>query len=497
MGLNFLRSKDSVYERAVQETAFDADILFVDPTVLEKKLKDFGADAKTLASSAEVKAFLSTLTDEQKAELGETYQQHLEDQLPGTAQAMLENFSDIDNYTDLATDALTRGPAAISNVEINGNQYGIVYKPNEAFDTKNDIVNTFLSGNTHSESSESQTAIDLSPEEIENIVDNMPGSNREWVSTIGYHEGNHIFTRSFEVQPNIGNPASTLASEASADRAAYYQATYRNDSDVALAFRDLRALSGNDPSHATGPLMDSGDPASYLHLRAASDYQGIMLGAVDNKYDFDAHEGSATNAQELLREDPDAFFETLNGHMEEIRGNVLDEYNQNPQEYETTMVVVGQIYTDYMNDFEDAYRRRVLGEDVPERMTSTQLIPQELEHQHYRDIDQSFGIGHPKYTPDEPDNIIGSTQEIDYEEGPNGTPYTTNVSGIETGEPTVDFETGVSVNGTSMPNVFGQSAAPATENITVVDPTQSEISAETPAMITPQTEVAVATGARL
>ncbi len=638
MGFNFLRSIDENYRRSVEETApEDANIIFVDPTVLEEKLEEFGATGDILNSQPRLTEFLDNLSYEQTEELGEVLRDHMEGQVPGSMDTFK---SDLGEYSDRSTAerVLLQGPAATYQPsDIDGTEYSFVILPQEYVDSKPDIVNTAL-GQVDELTPEDRATVEsaaegnfilFNAEEVEEIIDNMPGSNREWIRFIGYHEGEHIEQ---DVDPTT---LGSFGAEAEADSGAGLEAGADGDADITLAWKDMRALNGVDAGHAISPLLDSGDQTTTLHLEAAQNYQATMLGIVEANYDFEAHEGDATTARELLREDPEAFFSTLNTEVETTNAQLVAALNEDPESYEARGMVVGaQIYTDYMNDFEDAYRRRVLDQDIPERTTSTQLIPQQIEDEYYNDLEVENEIDlinkglelnarsmdlrvfndfdfeayegeatnqfelkdenpetyfahqrdfvdnmrteaveayeqdpshenmrglivaqyastlisngynydlleHDPTTNDselmdydplvtqeqvrgyleeqqsrqaaeraeletsEPEqtegteNIIQVGPQIDYEEGPNGTPYTTEVSGIETGEPTVDFETGVSVNGTPMPNVFGQSAAPTPENITVVDPTQPDVAAETPAMIPPQTEVTVTTGARL
>lgn len=639
---DYIRSKDDNYRRAVEETApEDANIIYIDPSVLEEKLEEFGADSEILNSQPRLAEFLDNLSNEQKAELGQTLRDHMESQVPGSTDADLSKLA----LGKAAIEVLLTGPLATSQPkDINGTEYSFVGMPQEYVDTKSDIVNTALGG-MDDLTAEDQARIEAAAEgnfilfnadEVETIIDNMPGSDREWVRFIGFHEGEHI------EQEKDPTTLGSFAAEAEADRRAAMEATLDGDADVALAWKDMRALNGIDSIHAISPLLDSGDPASTLHMNAAENYQSAMLDIVQSNYDFENHEGSATTARELLRENPEAFFSTLNAQVEATNAQAVAEFNQNPESYEARgLVVAAQIYTDYMNDFEDAYRRRVLDQDIPERATSLQLIPQEIENEYYKQLEyeneldlinrgmelnarsislrvfdefdfesyegeatsqfsledenpavyfahqreyvqtlrseaveayeqnpshenmRALIVAHyasdkiaedhnidlermlednpdmpPPATPMELDPLVteeqirsyleeqqrrqaeaqphmtqeenpdvpavGETQEImrpateiEYQQGPNGSPYTTSVNGLQPGQPSVDFDAGMSVNGTSMPDVFGQSAAPAPENITVINPTAPEVATETPAMIPPQAQSAYTAEARL
>ncbi len=82
---------------------------------------------------------------------------------------------------------------------------------------------------------------------------------------------------------------------------------------------------------------------------------------------------------------------------------------------------------------------------------------------------------------------MGSLIEIDsgnsYQQGINGTPYTTQVIIAESGKPDVDFEKGVTVAGLPVGDFFAKNAAPATEDIKLVDaiaPKTADITINTP-----------------
>lgn len=59
--------------------------------------------------------------------------------------------------------------------------------------------------------------------------------------------------------------------------------------------------------------------------------------------------------------------------------------------------------------------------------------------------------------------------QIDYEVGVNGTAYTAQVSGLEQGVPLVDFDTGVTIAGVPVENVFAQASNPDPSDIMLID----------------------------
>lgn len=65
---------------------------------------------------------------------------------------------------------------------------------------------------------------------------------------------------------------------------------------------------------------------------------------------------------------------------------------------------------------------------------------------------------------------VREARVIDYQDGIDGTAYTTMVSGLQAGEPEVDFENGVRVSDVGIDQVFGFSALPPNDAVTVIDP---------------------------
>lgn len=65
---------------------------------------------------------------------------------------------------------------------------------------------------------------------------------------------------------------------------------------------------------------------------------------------------------------------------------------------------------------------------------------------------------------------VREARVIDYQDGIDGTAYTTMVSGLQAGEPDVDFESGVRVSGVDIGQVFGYCALPPNDAVTVIDP---------------------------
>tara|TARA_R110002095_G_scaffold50733_6_gene44466 strand:- start:3494 stop:5257 length:1764 start_codon:yes stop_codon:yes gene_type:complete len=270
---------------------------------------------------------------------------------------------------EMAMSIFYAGPATLDNIHVNGEQYAFAILPVEFFDSKEKIINTFLGNSGYSE------------DEIKTIRESMPGTDKDWAKIIGYHEGAHIDGK------DIGDTlAEKLGEEVHSDRIAMARATEDGLGDVALALKDLRALSNpiSDTVHATSGLLNTDDSVSSLHFEVARTYRQGMLSEVNEKFDFESYAGTARTARDLLRENPEAFFEAVHKGIDELKANALEEYNKDPSSYDARGHVVGtQIMADYINSFEGAHRRRALGQtDFPDN-APVQLIPQAVEDEYY------------------------------------------------------------------------------------------------------------------
>lgn len=374
----FRGSNEVAYEDAVEEVA-EVPVTFIDPDLFKDALKSVGIDYSSLDTVDAVEEAFGNLSSEERTSLNEAMakalEKHLESELPGSTKALLGNLSkkleeEIDTE-DLATFVFGGGPRAFDGVMVDGEKHGFVVLPAEFMDTKDKVVGVFLRD-------------EYDDDVLESIKKNMPGSNAEWGKVIGYHEGKHLdgFDQS-------ANKVAVLEGEVRADRRAIAELIADGDADVALAFKDLRALSinENDTTHATSALLNSGDQASALHLQVAEMYKEAMFSEVEETFDWESYEGEAIDAEELLKEDPDAFFEVVNKGLKELKTEAMADYDKAPTSYEAIGGVVGaQIFTDYIRDFEGAYRRRALGQsDFPDN-EPTQLIPQSVEDEFYADL---------------------------------------------------------------------------------------------------------------
>ncbi len=380
----FRGSNEVAYEDAVEEVS-EVPVIFIDPDLFKNALKSVGIDYSSLDTVDAVKEAFDNLSSEEETRVGEAmakaFEEHLENELPGSTKALLDNLSkkygEKLDVEDLAIQIFSGGPRAFDGVMVDGKKYGFAVLPAEFFDTKDKVVDAFLRGK-------------YDDDVLESIKKNMSGSNAEWGKVIGYHEGKHL-----DGFDQTANNVAILEGEVRADRRAIIEMIADGDADVALAFKDLRALSANDidTTHATSALLNSGDQASTLHLEIAEMYKDAMFFEVDETFDWESYEGEAIDAEELFKENPDTFFKAVNKGLDELKIEAMADYDKDPTSYEAIGGVVGaQIFTDYIKDFEGAYRRRALGQsDFPDNQP-TQLIPQSVEDEFYADLKHENAI---------------------------------------------------------------------------------------------------------
>ena len=362
------------------------------------------------------------LTAEDPDKLVEQLVKQMERQMPGSSDLLLQYLKETEGEDSTMHDVITEiqdsgGPAG-TGITVGDTKFGIMIKPPSNLDTKEELINSFLHN--------------YPPEIREAIIENMPGNDRDWNRIVGGHEGEHANSH-----VDSEDPVITLRGETRADAAAMEQETLNGRPDMAAALRDLRHLSAgeDDPEHSTGILINSGDTPSAIHIYAAEEYKELIGEALYDNFDWDAYEGEATSSNELLLESPEIFFQEMQIHIHALKAGVLanavedeaderfdwdsyegdaydmeDLFTENPELYEQEVkiyaeklltmkengekpdlddinyIVTAQTVIDYSKNFEAAYRRRALGQNVPEHQP-TQIIPQEIEQDHYTELD--------------------------------------------------------------------------------------------------------------
>ena len=354
------RVNEASYKLGVEEVAQDP-VIYVDPDRINRGR--IGPPGKNIA--------LSRTAPER------TLRHQLEGQVEGSSNALLDRFTDggteKGTLRQLAKELRTHGPAALSDVNVNNQDFGFAIIPRHNIDTKKDLVTAFTK---HGD-------LEFDRADRRAILENMPGTDAQWMRAIGNHEGAHLNN-----PEDTDTYLETLIEETRADRVAIALLKERGEDDIALAYKDLRALSSRvDPTHSSAPLLGSNDAVTAMHLETAWDHRENTDDAVEQNFDWDSYTGDAETPTELLDEDPDAYFATANTALSQTVAEIMTEYHEDPTSMDAQKAVIeAQIMTDYMNAFEDAYKRRVLGRDIPER-APTQLITQEQEDAYFAEVE--------------------------------------------------------------------------------------------------------------
>ncbi len=342
-------SREDAYRLGVTEVNKDDPTIFIDPDKI--RIRPPGPPGKRIGSP--------------DSAAGQSLERQIERQANGGTRALHDTYYEDEDEPksvgQMARSLKNYGPAAMADLNVNGRDHGMAIIPDHSFDSKKEIVFEFTDHFDRSTRKE--------------ILENMPGTNHDWMRLIGNHEGAHAAG-----QEHGDSYLDTLIEETRADRITRDKLLERGQDDLALAFKDLRALAGRvDPTHSSAPLTNSTDPVTDIHLETAWEFRENADEAVDDNFDWDSYQGDAEDAQELLKENPEAYFATAQEQLDVYEAEIMAQYQESPENLDHQRAVIeAQIIIGYHKNFEDAYRRRVMGEDLPER-APIQIITQEQE----------------------------------------------------------------------------------------------------------------------
>lgn len=194
------------------------------------------------------------------------------------------------------------------------------------------------------------------------IRENFTADPAEHAKRLGAHEAQHC-------DGNAG-----LDGESQADQESYENIT----PDASLEYRDFRALTAMyDAGHASNPIVMGNQPSggTLIEFQVGALHSGVSrvfdslvedYMGVDNKThssDWDINKYSAA--------------------VDEMKADLINSTNAMPDGSEKTeALIVAEATINYAEDYEDAYRRRVLGENVPER-TPVELVSMENKEAFY------------------------------------------------------------------------------------------------------------------
>ena len=348
------KTREDAYKQGVHE-AYGHNVVFIDPDKIS--MRRTGPPHRSLFQRREINP--------------NSLERQMDRQVEGAADAFLsemrEKVSPEITMRDLAEAARSQredGPAAINDIEINSSEHGIVYLPSRRLDTKEEVLRWF-----------SDEEFDKG--DLRTLIGNMPGTHEQWMRFIGNHEGAHL-----KPHAPSSNGLETLIEESRADRVATDLAKSRGEDHIALAFQDLRALTGHESgTHNTSALMDRPeDLVTFAHYYVVNNHRDYINLEIQNNIDWLTYPGDATNAEELLEEHPETYFAYAALHLHDAREKLETRHN-NPMDLQAATINL-QTLINAHEIYEDAYRRRIMGQDIPEREL-TQLISFEDERAYY------------------------------------------------------------------------------------------------------------------
>lgn len=197
-------------------------------------------------------------------------------------------------------------------------------------------------------------------------------------------------------------------------------------------------------------------------------------------FDWDDYTGEATEPLELRGENPAMYFDVKQKYLDELKDQAIAQHTENPtpeamqnlieaQIHMNQHIVDMQVYWEF--DAEEPYKG--------EELKPVELIPEEDVEAFYMErnarkeqpeSEQKLESKPPESGENHKGSDLSAQGSKGYEDGVNGSAYTAQVSGLEQGEPTVDFKEGtIKLGDTTMGDVFAQSTNPDSNNVTLVD----------------------------
>lgn len=187
--------------------------------------------------------------------------------------------------------------------------------------------------------------------DAESIEKNFKGNIKDYGRFTGGHEGEHCNGI------NSDHPADRLMLETHADESGYANIDTTTKQEL-MDYRSLASFYG-DIKHATTPLLNGNHPetgraeVAELHIGAARIYGDLVRDYLDG-----------AKLGETLEQTPEKYFEAASEMTADLAA-AAENMPDAPEKLK--QIVLAEAITNYTNDFEDAYRRRILGQDAPVR----------------------------------------------------------------------------------------------------------------------------------
>ncbi len=324
------------YRDGVLQTSGDMPVIFIDTN---------NFDGLNVDIPNNVTAETADITDEHVLQL----RAQLNEGAPG-----LGNVFDDDSMRILTQLYVNDGPRALS-VDHEGQRYCMVGDLHESIDQKDELIPL------------------MAHEALENIQP-IPGTEEEWQTLVGRHEGSHCDDPS-EIEGEISLNSEDervlhmLNTETEADRMALDVTDGSVSPEVLDAYKDYRGIvvgdQHDDFDHATGPFLDNPEssPLTQDHVEGARASVDAMISGVASELGISQDDALAMRSQ-----DPEQFVSTLETLVQ--RGDFKDGQ-------------VNEHVNTFVEDYVDAYRDRVLetgntptySDEEPDATTPTETAP--------------------------------------------------------------------------------------------------------------------------
>ena len=200
--------------------------------------------------------------------------------------------------------------------------------------------------------------------DVKDIRKNFTAAPEEHAKRTGAHEGQHC------------DGTSGLHGEVYADKESYEHISPA----AGLEYRDYRAITAMyDAGHATNPIVMGDQPTGSRSMDAKV---GALHSGVSRVFDSVVEDYMGVDNESTHSSDWD--MDKYAAATEAMKTDLINSANAMPNGPEKTeALIVAEATINYAEDYQDAYRRRVLGEDVPERK-QVELVSKDDKTEFYK-----------------------------------------------------------------------------------------------------------------
>ena len=313
--------------------------------------------------------------DKQPIEIGpwtlgdpeESLRRQMEKQVPGSFDAMKKALPDGD-VAEFAKHLRQQGPAALGTpFEVcNGEKvivctkHDVVVLPSDQWDNLKDVANTWFPEPIFDD------------ENRRNFIANFDGDINRFLEIVAKHESNHVTKNQ---KSTTSYKFDSFKEEIEGDIAGLKGV----DPKLRQDFIDMRnVVSICDTVHAGGMLIQNGEEPTPFHLRAVENMNRDIASALSTKDDkpLEAYVRDVEGQMDLnalfvlqkIKENPEVAFAKINEHY--VHEAALMRHRLESMPGDGRVLVHAKELEheiNYARNFEDGYRRLMMGQNVPVR----------------------------------------------------------------------------------------------------------------------------------